>query len=80
MPQLVFIPSTSGGAGPSGGFEFTQASPATTWVVNHNLGFNPVVTVLSVGGLVLEASVLHTSLNQVQITFLTPTAGSVRCV
>lgn len=79
MAQLVFIPAAASSA-PVGGFEFTQESPALTWIVNHNLGYNPVVTVLSVGGLVLDASVLHTSVNQVQITFLTPTAGSARCV
>lgn len=80
MAQLVFVPAASGSTPAGNGFEFTQASPALTWIVNHNLGYNPVVTVLSVGGLMLDASVLHTSVNQVQITFLSPTAGSVRCV
>ncbi len=78
MAQLVFIPKPSSSGGTS--FDFTQAAPATPWIINHNLGYNPVVQLFSVGGLEMEATVLHVSVNQVQVTFLIPTAGTARCV
>lgn len=59
-------------------FVHTQASAASSWTVNHNLGFRPAVEVFSVGGAEIEAEVLHTSVNQTVISFTTPTAGSAR--
>ena len=40
------------------------------------MGFRPQVTVLSVGGIEVDSSVHHTSVNQFQISFNTPQAGS----
>jgi hypothetical protein len=71
-----------GPAGPPGSvleFRFTQAAPASSWTVNHNLGFLPTVTVYSVGGVEVEALVTHTSVNQSVISFSSPAAGSARC-
>lgn len=65
------------GAG-SPNFVHTQASAATSWTVNHNLGFRPAVEVFSVGGAEIDAEVLHTSVNQTVISFSTSTAGSAR--
>lgn len=68
-----------GGQGPQGvsqRFDHTQASPSSTWTINHNFGYQVSTTVFSVGGLEIEAEVLNVSLNQVQILFVTPTAGS----
>ncbi|MFV4649319.1 hypothetical protein ACNJUT_22250, partial [Mycobacterium tuberculosis] len=40
---VLIAPGAQGPQGPPGasgaGFTFTQAAPATTWTVNHNLGF-----------------------------------------
>lgn len=58
----------------------TQGSALATWTVNHNLGRRPVVAVHSVGGVEVEAAVLHLSANQLQVMFAAPYAGSVRCV
>lgn len=60
-------------------FTFTQASAASVWTVNHNLGFNPTVHVYSVGGVEVEAQITHTSLNQTVINFATPYAGYAIC-
>ena len=71
-----------GPAGPAGagGFDHTQATPASEWVVNHNLGFRPSVEILNAGGSEVEAEVLHMSVNQVRLYFTMALAGSARCV
>ena len=56
----------------------TQSTASTSWVINHNLGFKPNVTLLSAGGMQMEADVLHVSNNQVTITFLIPVTGTAR--
>jgi hypothetical protein len=56
-------------------FEHVQASPATEWVVNHNLGTVPSVTVYSPGLVQITAEVSHTSTNQTRIRFNTPQTG-----
>ena len=61
-----------------GGYSHVQSSPATTWIINHNLGFYPTVEARNTGGLVINGRVQHTSVNQVQITFNTPVAGTAR--
>jgi hypothetical protein len=62
-----------------GDYSHTQATAAATWTVNHNLGRRPAVTVMTAGGLEVLAEVLHTSVNQVLVTFDQPTAGLAVC-
>lgn len=71
-------PGRDGLAGP--GFLYTQTSPSGEWVVNHNSGFRPDVTVFSPGGVEVSATVTHVSSNQVRIVFAAPQTGSVRCI
>ena len=59
-------------------FEYEQTSPATTWTINHNLGYKPAVEVFSVGSQELDADVVNTSVNQTVIGFTTATAGFAR--
>ena len=67
------------GAGSALTVTHTQAAPALVWTINHNLGFRPAVSVLSVGGLeLLGATVTHVSAQQLTIAFSAPTAGSAR--
>lgn len=63
--------------------EFTQPadSPATTWTVDHNLGYSPVAVVYDSNGyLVTPSSVIYTSPDSVELSFKSPTSGSVRFV
>lgn len=70
---------TPGPPGTSGaGYTHTQPGAATTWTINHNLGVRPNVEIANTGGQKVNADVLHTSLNQVVISFVTPTAGTAR--
>lgn len=55
-------------------------SESTSWIINHNLGRRPTVTLLTQGGSEMVAEVLHVSPNQVVAYFASPIAGSVRCV
>jgi Major tropism determinant N-terminal domain len=67
-------------AGALSGSSYSQTyAAALTWTVSHNLGFKPAVTVLSVGGVVVWADVLHISANQALVTFDQPTAGQAVC-
>lgn len=68
-----------GAAGPPNvGYVFDQPSAAALWVINHNLGFRPSLALFTTGGLAMSAEVLHTSINQVTVTFVLPTAGFAR--
>lgn len=53
-------------------------SAAASWTVNHNLGYEPNMSVLSVGGSELVAEIVHTSINQCIVYFAAATAGRVR--
>jgi hypothetical protein len=55
-----------------------QGAAATTWTVNHNLGFNPSVSLRTTGGVEFDAQVVHTSVNQTVITLKTALAGTAR--
>ena len=80
-PPTIVVTQTPGVGPPGGGasaFTFTQPGPATSWTINHNLGYRPIVELFSAGGVEMIAEVVHTSLNQVVVSFLTATAGSAR--
>jgi hypothetical protein len=75
-------PGPQGPAGASGEgavFEFTQVAPSSSWVINHNLGVYPIYNVIEAGTeAILEPGEIHHSLNQLELTFLTPRAGVAR--
>jgi len=86
---VVTVPVTStvtaitvgpqGAQGPVGaGLDFNQASAATTWTINHNLGYKPSVDVYDSGSQQIQAEVSHTSVNQTVILLTTPSAGFAR--
>lgn len=78
VTRWVSLPYWTAGAAAGSSYSQTFTS-ALTWTVNHNLGFKPAITVLSVGGVVVWADVLHLSNNQALVTFDQPTAGQAVC-
>lgn len=81
--QTTAVSSTPGLPGEpalSGAYLYTQTTSATPWIINHNLGFKPIFSVYSVGGVEVVANVIHISDNQTQIIFTTPAAGFARAV
>lgn len=77
--------SESGAAGPPGpdgtvnDFEQTF-SESMEWIVNHNLGRNPSVTLTNSGGAVIAGNIVNSSINQLTVYWALPTAGNIRCV
>lgn len=83
IPLQMALRGPAGPAGADGAvddFLFTQSVASATWTVNHNLGREPVVQVLTPGGLEMEALVQHMSSNQVLIYFASVQTGRVRCI
>ncbi len=84
-PELILtlLPALQGPAGPAGAsgssYTHTQAGAATTWTVNHNLGFKPNTSVQSVGGVEIWAEILHVSTNQLLVLFDAPFNGFAVC-
>jgi hypothetical protein len=80
VPETTVVTATTvgpqGGAG--AGFVFTQPSSASTWTINHNLGFKPSVDVYDSGSQQIQAEVSHASVNQTVILLTAPTAGFAR--
>lgn len=60
-------------------FVHTQGSPATTWTVNHNLGYRPTVQIYNASNFEVEAEIESPTTNQVIVRFSTATAGFARC-
>jgi hypothetical protein len=58
----------------------TQTTPQTEWIVNHGLGYKPVVSVYTLGGVEMEAEIVHISDFQLRVRFGVPQAGYARCV
>ena len=87
VEQQEIAATMTGGRGPAGppgpagqvaDYVFTQASPSALWTINHNLGRKPLVSLLTVGGVLMQGDVLHVSDNQVQASFATIVAGTAR--
>lgn len=69
-----------GPAGPASAFyEHEQSSASANWTINHNLGFRPTVSAIDTGSQQIEGAVVHTSINQLVLSFATPIAGRARC-
>ena len=60
-------------------YHHSQGTAATTWVIPHNLGRYPAVTVLDSGGSEVEVSVLHDSINQATLTLSYAISGIATC-
>lgn len=73
---------TQGPQGPSGAaaFVYQQAAPATTWTINHNLGYKPSVELLDSGSQEIDGDVSHPSDNQTVVTLNPASAGLARLI
>jgi hypothetical protein len=60
----------TGPQGPSGqSFTYTPADARTTWIIAHNLGFNPNVTVSDSVGTEYFGQISYTNSNSLTLTF-----------
>jgi hypothetical protein len=73
----------TGATGPPGPaaspYEYTQTVAATTWTINHTLGYRPaMVSVWDTSNVMVEGDVSAPTTSQVVITFSTAFAGKAR--
>ena len=56
-------------------YDFHQVTPATTWVITHNLGKFPSITVIDSGDTIVNGECTYNSNNKVTIIFSAAFAG-----
>lgn len=79
VTTVVEVPGVQGPPGPPGDaftVVFTQGSPALVWIIEHNLGRYPSVTVVDTANDQIIGDVSYPDANSAQVTFGAPTAGS----
>ena len=50
-------------------YEHIQNSVSSSWVITHNLGFKPNVTVVDSAGTIYEGEITYTNLNSLTVSF-----------
>jgi len=73
---------STGGGGGSGNTAYVhqQATAATTWTINHGLGYRPSVELLDSGSQEIDGDVSHPSVYQTVVTLNPATAGLARLI
>lgn len=65
---------------PTYSYVFYQQNASDTWVIVHNLGYNPIVRVFVGANEVQPQSITHDSVNEMTITFSQAVAGLAKLV
>lgn len=70
-------PGPGGGGGGSGDLNYVHPQPivSASWVITHNLGKYPSVTVIDSAGSEIEGAVSYVNLNTIQIVFSAAFSG-----
>lgn len=67
-------PPGAAGSAPQA-FTYEQAAPVASLQIVHSLGFYPNVTVVEIGtGILIDTDVSYNSINDLTLTFATPTS------
>ena len=69
------LPYFTGGVSTDKNYVHDQAVSSDTWVVTHNMGKFPAVTVVDSAGTEVEGSITHDSTTQTTLSFSAPFAG-----
>jgi hypothetical protein len=77
---VVITGSLEGAKPPVYSLEYQQTSPASTWIVNHNLGYAPIIRVFIGNNEVSPNSITFPNSNTVQIGFTSPQMGTVKLI
>ena len=56
-------------------YDHTQGVSSNTWVINHNLGFKPNVTVVDSAGTMYEGEITYTNTNSLTVSFSAAFSG-----
>jgi len=57
-------------------YHFVQNTPASSWVINHNLDFYPNVTVQDSAGNIVEGEISYTDSRHLTVTFNSAFSGN----
>lgn len=82
QPRAVAVVERRGADGAPGtdkSYTHDQSTPAATWVVAHNLGKVPSVTVVTTSGDEVEGAIRHDDNNNLTITFGAAFGGRAYC-
>lgn len=69
-----------GNVKPTYAYTHYQSESSTSWVITHNLGYNPIIRVFIGNAEVQPLSVVHDTTNQVTISFTTAQVGYARLI
>jgi len=58
-----------------GDYNHEQTLEADEWIINHNLGKKPIVTLVDENDIVMVGTIQYMSLNQIKVNFSTPVKG-----
>lgn len=73
-------PGRDGTSGNNLYLQFTQTAPQTTWLISHNFGRNPTVTLTTMTGEEILASISFPDLNTVQVDFTLAESGRAHLI
>lgn len=73
--QNQVVVRLGGAAGNTRRYVHTQASPSTTWVINHSLGGKPSITVVDSADTMVIGEVTYNSNSQVTVEFTAAFSG-----
>lgn len=77
QPQAVFPPSVAVRE-ESPTYIHTQSTASILWTIPHNLGYQPHVSLTTLGGVEFDAEVRHTSNNVTEVHHKVAIAGQAR--
>jgi hypothetical protein len=77
---VVMSGELTGDSPPAYSFVHDQTTLSTSWVINHGLGYTPLVRVFVGNAEVQPLSIVHDSITQATISFSSPTIGVVRFI
>jgi hypothetical protein len=72
----ILVANTEGGGGGSASYTYKQSAASDTWIINHNLGFNPSVTVLDSAGTTVIGEIEYNTVNKLTLKFSTAFSGT----
>lgn len=77
---VIVTGHTDGNVKPTYAYTFFETIAATTWTINHNLGYNPIVRVFIGNQEVQPLTVSFPTTNQAVLTFTTAQVGVARLI
>ena len=77
-PASVEVTNVYAGAlnQPEIAYHFIQQTPSNSWIITHNLGWIPNVTVQDSAGNIVEGEIAYTNTKQLTITFSAAFSGN----